>query len=208
MARAKTKRKPRKSANSQIAWSGMAARPTRRSNIIFGAVAVAVLAAGAFYFWRDNQAAGAFNALAAKGQAAISRVETPRSRGGGHLPPGQQVTYPERFPTSGRHDLSWISPGFYDDILAPAMLVHSVEHGHVVIYYDDPGAEAVRLLREWTSFYDGKWDGVVAVPAPGLGKRVVLTAWLKRLKLDQFEPSAAAAFIDKYRGRGPENPVR
>ena len=208
MAKSKSKRKPRKTANSQIAWGGMAARPSRRNNIIFGLVAVAVLAAGAFYFWRDSQANSAFETLAAKGQAALSRVVTPQSHGGGHLPPGQEITYPERFPTSGIHHLSSVSPGFYDDIMPPAMLVHSVEHGHVVIYYDNPGPEAVRLLREWTSFYGGHWDGVVAVPAPGLGKRVILTAWLKRLKLDQFEPPAAAAFIDKYRGRGPENPVR
>jgi hypothetical protein len=37
---------------------------------------------------------------------------------------------------------------------------------------------------------------------------VVLTAWRKILKLDSFEPAAAAAFIDTYRGRGPEKRVR
>jgi hypothetical protein len=208
MAKSRTKRKHRKTAGSQIAWGGMAARPSHRNNIILGLAVVAMLAAGAFYYWRGNQAGSEFEALAAQGQAALSRVVTPQSHGGGHLSPGQEVTYPDRFPTSGIHDRTSVSPGFYDDIMAPTLLVHSVEHGHIVIYYDDPGPEAVRLLREWTSFYSGHWDGVVAVPAPGLGKRVVLTAWLKKLKLKQFEPAAAAAFIDKYRGRGPENPVR
>ena len=42
----------------------------------------------------------------------------------------------------------------------------------------------------------------------GLGKSVVLTAWRKILKLDSFEPAAAAAFVDTYRGRGPEKRVR
>ena len=42
----------------------------------------------------------------------------------------------------------------------------------------------------------------------GLGQSVVLTAWAKRLDLDRFDPAPAAAFIDGYRGRGPENPVR
>jgi hypothetical protein len=37
---------------------------------------------------------------------------------------------------------------------------------------------------------------------------VVLTAWRKILKLDTFEPASAAAFVDAYRGRGPENKVR
>ena len=208
MTKSRTKRKDRKTAGSQIAWGGMAARPSHRNNIILGLVVVAMLAAGAFYFWRGNQANSEFEALAAQGQSALSRVVTPQSQGSGHLTPGQEVTYPDRFPTSGIHDPTSVSPGFYDDSFSPTLLVHSVEHGHIVIYYDDPGPEAVRLLREWTSFYSGHWDGVVAVPAPGLGTRVVLTAWLKKLKLKQFEPAAAAAFIDKYRGRGPENPVR
>jgi hypothetical protein len=208
MAKSRSKRKPKKSSRNQVSWSGMAARPSRRNNIILGVVAVSLLVFGAAYFWRSNQASNAFEALAATGQAALSQVVTPRTRGGGHLTPGAQHTYRERFPTSGIHSPSTVKPGFYDRVQAPTMLVHSIEHGHIVIYYDDPGAETIRTLREWTSLYDGGWDGVVAVPAPGLGQKVVLTAWLKRLELDRFEPSAAAAFIDAYRGRGPENPVR
>jgi len=42
----------------------------------------------------------------------------------------------------------------------------------------------------------------------GLGQRLILTAWGEILRLDHFDPAVAAAFVDKYRGRGPENPVR
>jgi hypothetical protein len=35
-----------------------------------------------------------------------------------------------------------------------------------------------------------------------------LTAWTKKLSLVQFDEAAAAAFIDAFRGRGLENPVR
>jgi hypothetical protein len=208
MAKSRSRKKPRKSSNRQIAWGGMAAKPSRNMSLLVAATAFVLVAAAAAYFWRGNQASAAFEALAATGQSALSRVESPPSRGGGHLSPGQEMTYPERFPTSGMHDSTPVNPGFYENVRAPTMLVHSVEHGHIVIYYDDPGAEAIRLLREWTSFYTGHWDGVIAVPAPGLGKRVVLTAWAKRLQLALFDAGAAAAFIDKYRGRGPENPVR
>ena len=71
-----------------------------------------------------------------------------------------------------------------------------------------PGAEAVQLLKDWTSPYGGQWAGVVATPSSGLGKAVVLTAWRKILKLDEFDPAAAAAFVDRFRGRGPEKKVR
>lgn len=42
----------------------------------------------------------------------------------------------------------------------------------------------------------------------GLGDDVVLTAWRRRLRLDTFDESALAAFMDAYMGRGPENPAR
>ena len=63
-------------------------------------------------------------------------------------------------------------------------------------------------LKDWTSLYDGTWDGVVATKAAGLGEVVVMTAWTKLLRLETFDDASAAAFIDLYRGRGPENAVR
>ena len=48
----------------------------------------------------------------------------------------------------------------------------------------------------------------MVAPRPGLGEAVVLTAWNKILRLDAFDADAAAAFIDRFRGRGPEHPVR
>lgn len=49
---------------------------------------------------------------------------------------------------------------------------------------------------------------MLVVRREGLGQRLILTAWNKILRLDHFDPAVAAAFVDKYRGRGPENPVR
>ena len=63
-------------------------------------------------------------------------------------------------------------------------------------------------MKDWTALYGGHWDGVVATPSSGLGKAVVLTASRKILRLDEFDPAAAAAFIDRFRGRGPEKPMR
>ena len=83
-----------------------------------------------------------------------------------------------------------------------------MEHGHIVIYIDRPNAEGVRLLTLWANMYRGMWDGLVVVPRANLGTGVILTAWTKMLRLPDFDPAAAAAFIDQFRGRGPENPVR
>ena len=75
-------------------------------------------------------------------------------------------------------------------------------------YYDKPGEKALEALSSWTALYPGAWDGVIASKMAGIGDFVVLTAWTKRLNLERFDRAAAAAFIDLFRGRGPEHPVR
>ena len=208
MPKSRTRKKSKKAPSKRIDWGGPVAKGSGRINLVLGAIALVAVAAGGFYLWRTIQTSGDFEALAAQGQAALARVETARDSGRGHLDPGQGQVYDERFPTSGIHDRAPIDPGFYGESQSPTKLVHSVEHGHIVIYYETPGAEAIGLLKDWTSLYGGHWDGVIATPSSGLGKAVVLTAWRKILRLDEFDPPAAAAFIDAFRGRGPENPVR
>jgi DNA polymerase III delta subunit len=77
----------------------------------------------------------------------------------------------------------------------------------VVIYYDQPQTSVLETLRNWAALFPGDKDGVIVVPYPGLGSAIVLTAWTKRLRLATFEPAAAAAFIDAFRGRGADNRV-
>jgi hypothetical protein len=173
-------------------------------------IGAAVILAGwlGWQWQQDKGAEAAFLELAQSGEGALSRVVAGRSAGGGHISPGQSMSYPDRFPTTGAHDPRWIEPGVYDTVQPPTKLVHSNEHGMVVIYYDSPPADAMAMIREWAGLYVGPWSGVVVTPAPGLGEEVVLTAWNRTLRLNPFEPAAAAAFIDRFRGRGPENRVR
>ena len=208
MPKSRTRKKSKKGPSRQIDWGGPATKASGRINLVLGAIAVAALVAGGLYMWRSYQTSGDFEALAARGQAALARVETTPDRGGGHLAPGQGHVYGVRFPTSGIHNRVPVDPGFYRDSQPATKLVHNVEHGHIVIYYESPGAEAIQLLKDWTALYGGHWDGVVATPSSGLGKAVVLTASRKILRLDEFDPAAAAAFIDRFRGRGPEKPMR
>lgn len=179
-------------------------------NILIGPVGALVLVAGlgGFAWFRQQQSQSDFERSVQQGQAALSSVETSEDLGQEHVQPGQPVTYDQEFPTSGPHDPTPVLAGFYRQEQRPEMLVHSLEHGNIVIYYDQPDAPVLTTLEKWTEQFPGVWDGVVAVPKAGLGNTVVLTAWTKTLKQETFDPEAAAAFIDQYRGRGPENPVR
>ena len=83
--------------------------------------------------------------------------------------------------------------------------MHSLEHGNVVIYYDRPAPDVRATLQKWAKRHPGKWDGVIVAPLPGLGQGIVLTAWRKRLRLDPFDAARAQAFLDAFRGHGPES---
>ena len=125
-----------------------------------------------------------------------------------HLPEGADHDYGTPFPTSGPHSPHGTAAGFYTEVLPSIQLVHALEHGNIVIYYDQPGEAVTTRLRDWTRTYSGHWDGIVVTPSPGIGEQIVLTAWEKRLFLARYDEEEAAAFIDAFRGRGPEHPVR
>ncbi len=211
------KSRRRKGAKKRAGGSGLHGAGTiypaakrRRDIALFAAVVVIAAGVGGYFLWRYLADASEFDALASEGRAALQRVESFASAPNStvHLQPGEVHSYGEAFPTSGPHHRTPTDPGFYDESQPAIQLVHALEHGHVVIYYEEPGTEAMKHLEAWAGLFGGHWDGVVVTPKSGLGPKVVLTAWRKRLDLDPFDAAAAAAFVDAYRGRGPENPVR
>ncbi|PZO60414.1 MAG: hypothetical protein DCF15_01885 [Phormidesmis priestleyi] len=181
------------------------------TKVILGPVGLALLMvaliAGLAYRNRFQQVV--FDPSTEAGKAALSAVETFPDKGQKHVEPGESVNYEQVFPTSGPHDPNPIAPGFYTQEQRPEQLVHSLEHGNIVVYYDEADAQTKQTLQSWATQFPGAWDGVVVVPMSGIKASIVLTAWTKQLTLLRpFAPDAAASFIDLYRGRGPENPVR
>lgn len=61
-----------------------------------------------------------------------------------------ETLYPERPATSGEHYGSWMITGVYDQVIDERALVHNLEHGYIVAYYDE-GAdeEQVTALKEF-----------------------------------------------------------
>jgi len=208
MPRSKTKRK--KGSEFQALGAATPARvlsrPVRRR--LFIGSAVAAVAAAVWIGFRPSRAECAFLDLAKSGRALIESLPLHPDLGNAHLQPGQRYHYGTLFPLSGPHDDIWTQPGFYVSRQPPERLVHALEHGNIVIHYDAPGTEVVETLKRWAGLYPAMWSGIVATPMPGIGEAVVLTAWRRMLRLDTFDAVSAAAFIDAFRGRGPENPVR
>lgn len=209
-SRSKSKsRKGRPSSSRHLNWGpNVSGRQRRRDRLIIAAVLAVAIVGGVAFWLNQTRATGAFEELAAAGAGALDRVQVFPSAGNDHLPVGQRITYPSQFPTSGAHDLRPLRAGFYEEPQWPERLVHSQEHGHIVIYYDELDPADRELIKNWTGLYTGLWDGVIAAPMPGIGRRVVLVTWNRLLRLRKFDAEAAAAFIDAYRGRGPEQRVR
>ncbi len=186
MAKSKAKRrsiKPDPKA-APASWGGHYSKKTRRADrLVVGLVTALAVAGGGAYWWQARADMRNFQAFAADGTAALAEVKSSPSKGRVHLAPGQTWHYGTRFPTSGSHDPMWVVAGYYREPLRAT-------------------------LEQWAGLFSGRWDGVVVVPKAGLGEAVVLTAWTMTLRQPQFEPAGAAAFVDAYRGRGPENPVR
>ena len=130
--------------------------------------------------------------------------------GESHVSPETKGTYKTDPPTSGNHYGSTAEPKFYSTSVPPELLVHNLEHGHIVIYYNESrlSADDILKIRNLTDRYRGPWDAVLAVPRADIQHPLILTAWRRMLKLPRYDDNTVTAFVDKYRGRGPERRVR
>src|SRR5260370_9744589 len=183
-----------------------------RRELVFYCVGLGLLVSCVLFpivhYWEYFQAERAFAVDAERGKPALAQVERLEDHGRSVLSADTVHVYDEAFPTSGPYDQSWASAGFYGTPRAPTLLLHSLQQGHVVIYYDNPAPEVLNTLRQWAGLFHEDRDGIIVMPYPGLDEAIVLTAWQRRLRLSQFDQSAAAAFIDAFRGRGPQRQTR
>ncbi len=58
------------------------------------------------------------------------------NQGREHVAPGTKVDYNSNPPTSGPHFEGWEKAGIYDQLLIDGKLVHSLEHGYIIISYN------------------------------------------------------------------------
>lgn len=197
---------------SNLRWNS---RKLRRQLTIWAAVFAVMIAAGSAFSCTGNpsppQPALEELKLPEHGDTTLlTGVISPPDEGRDHIWPDHPVEYQTMPPTSGPHFPDPTAPGFYTARPAFGFLVHSLEHGSVVIYYDpaqlSPGIE--QSLRAFIKANSDPEIGVVAVPDADFKYRFIFTAWDKMLKLDDYDPRVVRAFLAEYLGRGPESPGR
>jgi hypothetical protein len=145
-------------------------------------------------------------------QGLLQNVQSFPSEGTEHVSESTEVAYSTNPPTSGQHYAAATPGGFYVEPRPAGNLVHSLEHGAVVIYYDPAQLtdEIRQSLTRFVQAHRDPWASVIVVPHsdPKPDAPFVLTAWTKMFKLDRYDVPTIRAFLVEYLGRGPENPVR
>lgn len=140
--------------------------------------------------------------------------------GRGHVPIGEEVTYNSNPPTSGKHYEDWIRAGIYEEPKDDRNLVHSLEHGYIIMNLKcqnsnvktdeatnsgEMSAECKKRKDQLAQIYEKKGKRkLIVVPRPNLDTNFALTAWTYLDKFDEFDESRIEKFIDAYRDMGPE----
>lgn len=118
-----------------------------------------------------------------------------------HVTPEQvaKTKYNSNPPTSGAHLETWVKPGIYTTPQNEGELIHSLEHGYVIISYRGELQTKLEALAKKKKLFK-----LIVVPRPQLDTTIALTAWGAIDKFDQFDEKRIEQFINYYRDHGPE----
>lgn len=173
-----------------------------RSMLIIGLAVVIVaglLTAALIPYIKDQRAKSKLAALpiaalgASPAAAACDPVKTEDASGNGdHVQVGTPITYPDNPPAFGKHWGNFLVGSEIRNFYSPSdrpeveRLVHSLEHGHTIVWYDDsikPGTSAYQDLKDIAEKVDpsaylmvAPWTGSDGGAFPD-GKHVALTHW-------------------------------
>jgi hypothetical protein len=105
------------------------------------------------------------------------------------------VDYPVSPPVGGAHNPVWSNCGFYSSAVPNEHAVHDLEHGAVWIAFGaDVDAATLDRIRQATTGA----THVLASPYPGLGTKIVMSAWSRQLTLDEVTDPRFQKFLDLY----------
>jgi len=117
-------------------------------------------------------------------------------------------------PAGGDHYGSWAAFQSYDFAIPHGYLIHSMEHGAVVLYYNCPEGCAAEVdeVKAWLDALPedplctgtGALRRAVLTPDPSLDVRWAMSAWGETLRADCFDSTRFRTFYDAHYGRAPE----
>lgn len=133
-------------------------------------------------------------------------------QGNAHIPYGTPIdqsgfpAYNSNPPTSGPHWPRSLGRGLYATTQPDEVLVHSLEHGYVIVHYNCNDTECPGVAGQLSRLLDQYSAAKVIVHyRPQTAARIALTAWTRLLTLDAPDDPRIVEFIDAFINRlGPE----
>jgi hypothetical protein len=178
-----------------------------RRNIRLGAVVLVLLLSvvGFTLVRRSGSSSDGAPKLSGALQASLEQggctVDSQTDKGQAHV---KAPTYSVNPPAGGDHDPVPSTAGFYDmgNVPSDGHLVHSLEHGFVVVWYRPEGVTQASLdgLRDLA----GRHRWVLVVPRPSLPSALAATAWHRRLLCPDGAAGPIGNFVTAFRNQGPE----
>jgi uncharacterized protein DUF3105 len=147
------------------------------------------------------------------GECDVRLIESPPASAN-HLTVCSEVSYDTNPPSGGDHYAIWPAFQVYDFPLPAGSLVHALEHGAIVFWYNCPEgcpdevAEVEAFIAAQPT--DPLCAGTpverraVLVPYPALASRWGASSWGYALTADCFDATAFGAFYTEHYGRGRE----
>ncbi|HEX3326504.1 MAG TPA: DUF3105 domain-containing protein [Actinomycetota bacterium] len=183
-------------------------KAAQRRNLITIAVAgvVAILVVALIVQQRSGSGRSNSDFGVSAAAAGCLPVEHPKPLPGIHIGLGaHHRPYDSSPPTSGPHyppPIAPIDPGFYSIAQTPEKVVHNLEHGNIVIWYNPDAPEQTKsdiraAVNEVPSY-------TLATPYPNMkpGYNIALTAWGELQFCKQVSKQVLDDFRTKYQGRG------
>jgi hypothetical protein len=173
--------------------------------LVAGGLATAALVAVGGYVVLDQRSDAELREALTGGSCEVDTEADSKRSATGHVP---NPTYTVEPPAGGDHNPSPARGGVYAGTRVPAdgLLVHSMEHGYVVVWHQsDLPAEQKAELEAFELRNDGD---VIVAERPALPVAVAATAWQQRLLCGAVEPAALDRFAAEYVGKGPEDVER
>jgi uncharacterized membrane protein YgcG len=114
------------------------------------------------------------------------------------------VNYQMNPPVVGQHSAAAIPCGTYAQTPPNEQFVHALEHGAVGILYNptEVPPEDIADIEELVGEYDSH---VLSAPYPSMDETpIAVTSWGEMMRLNSWDPDAAAEYIRAFRQKGPE----
>jgi len=127
--------------------------------------------------------------------------------GQGHLNAGVPFNYPTIPAHGGPHAGNLLPCSVYPDEQSQERILHSMEHGAVVIFFqpDVASGDDITQIRQLGTELLREGNRIVVAPNRQLTNPIVIASWARLLPLQTFEDATIRGFVDAFENDGPEN---